>query len=156
MSSSTISPVTTGRTRGTLGDRPGIGEDEFVLGLAADLIVASATGAIRQTVRDRERGAQPPLSVASGAGAKFSADQLFDAVRHRCRAVQHRSSKDSIIEYETQVKAGTFVVVADGLPDEVSKTKGTLAATIHQGMKEHMPAAHRCPFTRTGSDENPS
>lgn len=45
--------------------------------------------------------------------------------------------KDSIIEYETQIKAGKFVVIAHGSPDEVSKTKGTLAATKHQGMKEH-------------------
>ena len=45
--------------------------------------------------------------------------------------------KDSIIEYETQIKAGKFVVIAHGSPDEVRKTKGTLAATKHQGMKEH-------------------
>ena len=45
--------------------------------------------------------------------------------------------KDSIIEYETQVKAGKFVVIAHGTADEVSKTKGTLAVTKHQGMKEH-------------------
>lgn len=45
--------------------------------------------------------------------------------------------KDSIIEYETQVKAGKFLVIAHGTPDEVSKTKGTLAVTKHQGMKEH-------------------
>jgi len=45
--------------------------------------------------------------------------------------------KDSIIEYETQIKAGKFVVIAHGSPDELSKTKGTLAGTKHQGMKEH-------------------
>lgn len=44
---------------------------------------------------------------------------------------------DSIIEYETQIKAGKFVVIAHGSPDQVSKTKDTLAATKHQGMKEH-------------------
>ena len=44
---------------------------------------------------------------------------------------------DSIIEYETQIKAGKFVVIAHGSPNEVSKTKGTLAVTKHQGMKEH-------------------
>ena len=45
--------------------------------------------------------------------------------------------KDSIIEYETQIKMGKYVVIAHGSPDEVSKTKGTLAVTKHQGMKEH-------------------
>jgi uncharacterized membrane protein len=45
--------------------------------------------------------------------------------------------KDSIIEYETQIKAGKFVVIAHGSPEEVSKTKDTLSTTKHQGMKEH-------------------
>jgi uncharacterized membrane protein len=45
--------------------------------------------------------------------------------------------KDSIIEYETQVKAGKFLVIAHGSPDEMNKTKGTLAATRHHGMKAH-------------------
>ena len=45
--------------------------------------------------------------------------------------------KDSILEYETQVTTGKFVLIAHGTPDEVRKTKGTLAATKHQGVKEH-------------------
>ena len=45
--------------------------------------------------------------------------------------------KDSIIEYETQVKAGKFVVIAHGSADEVSKSKDALALTKHQGMDEH-------------------
>lgn len=45
--------------------------------------------------------------------------------------------KDSILEYETQIKAGKFVVITHGSPDEVSKTKDTLAATAHRGIKEH-------------------
>jgi uncharacterized membrane protein len=45
--------------------------------------------------------------------------------------------EDSVIEYETEIKAGKFVVIAHGSPDEVSKTKYTLAGTEHQGMKEH-------------------
>ena len=45
--------------------------------------------------------------------------------------------KDSIIEYETQIKAGKFVVIVHGSADEVSKSKDTLAATKHQGMQEH-------------------
>jgi uncharacterized membrane protein len=43
--------------------------------------------------------------------------------------------KDSVIEYETQIKAGKFVVIAHGSPDEVSDAKNTLAATNQQGTK---------------------
>ena len=49
--------------------------------------------------------------------------------------------KDSIIEYETQIKAGKFAVIAHGSPDQVSKIKGTLAMTQHQGMNEHALSA---------------
>jgi uncharacterized membrane protein len=45
--------------------------------------------------------------------------------------------KDSVIEYETQIKAGKFVVITHGSEDEVSKTKAALATTKHQGMREH-------------------
>ena len=44
--------------------------------------------------------------------------------------------KDSIIAYETHIKAGKFVVIAHGAPDDLRKTKDTLAATKHQGIKE--------------------
>jgi uncharacterized membrane protein len=44
---------------------------------------------------------------------------------------------DSIIEYETQIKAGKFVVITHGSPAEVSKSTSTLAATKHQGLNEH-------------------
>lgn len=45
--------------------------------------------------------------------------------------------KDSILEYETQIKTGKYVVIAHGSPDEMSKSKDTLAKTRHQGMKSH-------------------
>ena len=45
--------------------------------------------------------------------------------------------KDSIIEYETQVKMGKYIIIAHGSPEEVNKTKDTIAATKHQGMNEH-------------------
>ena len=45
--------------------------------------------------------------------------------------------KDSIIEYETHIKAGKFLVIAHGSPNEVSKAKNGLEKTTHQGMKEH-------------------
>lgn len=46
--------------------------------------------------------------------------------------------KDSVIEYETQIKAGKFVVIAHGSLDEVSKTQEAFAATKHQGMQDHV------------------
>ena len=45
--------------------------------------------------------------------------------------------EDSIIEYETQIKAGKYVVITHGSPDEVSKSEGTLSDTKHQGLKKH-------------------
>ncbi len=45
--------------------------------------------------------------------------------------------ENSIIEYENEIKAGKFVVIAHGSLDEVSKIEGTLAMTQHQGTKEH-------------------
>lgn len=45
--------------------------------------------------------------------------------------------KDSIIEYETQIKAGKFVVIAHGSLDELSKTNPILAATQHKGLRQH-------------------
>lgn len=45
--------------------------------------------------------------------------------------------KDSVIEYETEIKAGKFVVITHGSFDEVSKAQAAFAATKHQGVKEH-------------------
>ncbi len=45
--------------------------------------------------------------------------------------------KDSIIEYETQVKMGKYVVIAHGNVDEVNKSTSIIASTKHQGMKQH-------------------
>ena len=45
--------------------------------------------------------------------------------------------KDSVLEYETHVKAGKFVVIAHGSPDEASKSTDTLTATRHQGVRAH-------------------
>ena len=45
--------------------------------------------------------------------------------------------KESILEYETHVKAGKFLVVAHGDSDAMSKTEDALAATRHHGMKKH-------------------
>ena len=45
--------------------------------------------------------------------------------------------KDSVIEYETQIKAGKFVVIAHDSPDEVSNIQALLANTKHQGVQAH-------------------
>ena len=45
--------------------------------------------------------------------------------------------KDSIIEYESQIKLGKYVVIAHGTLDEVGKIQNTIEKTKHQGMKEY-------------------
>ena len=45
--------------------------------------------------------------------------------------------ENSIIEYETQIKAGKFMVITHGSPDEVKKAEAALAATKHQGVQAH-------------------
>lgn len=45
--------------------------------------------------------------------------------------------KDSIIEYETQIKSGKYVVITHGSADEISKTEDTLSATKNHGIKKH-------------------
>ncbi len=45
--------------------------------------------------------------------------------------------KDSILEYETQIKAGKFVVIAHGSPDEINQAQTTFSASQHLGVKEH-------------------
>jgi uncharacterized membrane protein len=46
-------------------------------------------------------------------------------------------SKDSIIEYETQIKAGKYVVIVHDTEDEVGHVESALAPTSHQGIKKH-------------------
>lgn len=45
--------------------------------------------------------------------------------------------ENSIIEYETQIKAGKFVVIAHSSPDEISMIRATLNMTNHQEINEH-------------------
>jgi hypothetical protein len=45
--------------------------------------------------------------------------------------------KDSVLSYETQIKAGKFVLIAHGTPDEIDKARAVLAdATHHEGKKQ--------------------
>jgi len=45
--------------------------------------------------------------------------------------------KDSVIEYETQIKGGKFLLIAHGSKDEVKKTQDALAVTKHRSVREH-------------------
>jgi uncharacterized membrane protein len=45
--------------------------------------------------------------------------------------------EDSILEYETHLRAGKFVVIAHGSPEETGRAKETLAATTHSGIQAH-------------------
>ena len=45
--------------------------------------------------------------------------------------------ENSVIQYETHIKAGKFVVIAHGSADEVSKIRSVLDGTRHQGLTEH-------------------
>jgi uncharacterized membrane protein len=45
--------------------------------------------------------------------------------------------KDSIVEYESALKAGKFVVVAHGTADDVSKARNIMSTLKPIGLKEH-------------------
>ena len=45
--------------------------------------------------------------------------------------------KDSVLTYETQIKAGKFVVIAHGTRDEVEKSKTILLGGTHHNGKSH-------------------
>jgi hypothetical protein len=49
--------------------------------------------------------------------------------------------RDSIIEYETQIKAGKFMLIVHGLPNEVRSIRSALVGTSHQGIKRHVCCA---------------
>lgn len=45
--------------------------------------------------------------------------------------------KDSVLEYETELKAGKFLVLAHGTNQDVNRAKELLQRTDHQGVMEH-------------------
>ena len=45
--------------------------------------------------------------------------------------------KDSILEYEEQIKMAKYLVIAHGATADVNKAEGTLAASNHAGIKKH-------------------
>jgi uncharacterized membrane protein len=45
--------------------------------------------------------------------------------------------QDSILEYETKIKMGKYVVIAHGSNAEVGQVESALAKTTHQGVKTH-------------------
>ena len=44
--------------------------------------------------------------------------------------------KDSVLSYETQIKAGKFVVIAHGTPDDVATSKTVLLGAEHHDGKQ--------------------
>ncbi len=45
--------------------------------------------------------------------------------------------KNSIIEYEAQIKAGNYVVIAHGPSNQISRIEGVLSNTVHHGIEGH-------------------
>jgi uncharacterized membrane protein len=63
------------------------------------------------------------ISGLEGAAVAGSTSALFAAL------VGLGIPKDSVIQYENDVKAGRFLVLAQGTPEEVNRAKGLLAAS---------------------------
>jgi hypothetical protein len=49
--------------------------------------------------------------------------------------------KDSIVKYETALKAGKFLLIAHGTPDNVATAKGILDQTDSTALDHHQAAA---------------
>lgn len=45
--------------------------------------------------------------------------------------------RDSALAYETEIGAGKFVLIVHGTQEEISRAKGLLELTDHQGVSEH-------------------
>ncbi len=45
--------------------------------------------------------------------------------------------QESVLEYETHIKAGKFVIISHGSPDEVTAANAALSATKHAGVCTH-------------------
>ena len=45
--------------------------------------------------------------------------------------------KDSILKYETHIKAGDYLLVAHGMSDSISAAEATLASSGHSGLYKH-------------------
>jgi len=45
--------------------------------------------------------------------------------------------KDSILSYETHIKAGDYLLVAHGMPESLAGAEATLAASGHHGIYQH-------------------
>jgi len=46
-------------------------------------------------------------------------------------------TRDCVVEYETQIKAGKFMVIAHGELDAVDKGMIALESTKHESVKQH-------------------
>lgn len=45
--------------------------------------------------------------------------------------------EDSIVEYETQLKAGKYLLICHGEPHQIKAVEGTLSNTVHHGIEGH-------------------
>ena len=48
--------------------------------------------------------------------------------------------KDSILQYETALKSGKFVVIAHGFPDETAQARRIIGSTNPEAVEDHQPA----------------
>ncbi len=48
--------------------------------------------------------------------------------------------KDSILQYETAIKTGRFVVIAHGSADETAKARQIISRSDPEELEEHQPA----------------
>jgi len=49
--------------------------------------------------------------------------------------------KDSILQYETAVKSGKYVVIAHATANEMTFARGVIQRTNHEALDEHQPAS---------------
>ncbi len=123
----------------------GVGQDGSLLGriMGADVWVGVLPGTRHRTAA---RGRTARRMDCRGAGRRGGSRGLE---RVRRGPGQRRDSQRQHDRIRDSDQSRKFVVIAHGSPDEVSKTKGTLAVTKHQGMKEHSCCGYAM-FMKTG------
>src|SRR5579862_6797134 len=60
--------------------------------------------------------------------------------------------RDSVLKYETELKAGKFLVLAHGTDQDVARAKELLQLTDHQGVMEHAASSSTDEFTHAVRD----
>jgi hypothetical protein len=54
--------------------------------------------------------------------------------------LQHRHSQNSVVKYETSIKAGKFVLVAHGTAEEVAKARDMLKTSGAEQIETYEPS----------------